>query len=293
MDARPTVSRVVIGYDGSTHSQAALEAAIEEARVRRVDLLVCHAVDVALYLPGREHAHEMTAERAVQDAFARAATVLGETRVHTHIEPGHPSSMLLRQTGADDLVVLGSHGHRPITQMLVGSTSEAMAGHGTGPVLVVRQPAEHPHGHIAVGVDGSEVSVRALAMAVDMAARDGVTVRAVVSVPPMIDAAGIVSGPDEPTLHKAAAELAGIVAEVTKDAAEVTVEEHVVQLHPIEAMLEHARGARMVVVGSRGRGGFSALVLGSVSRRLVHTAPCPVLVVHAHKDDAAEGGGRS
>lgn len=290
MDARPTVSRVVIGYDGSTHSQAALDTAIDEARARGVDLLVCHAVDVALYLPGRDHAHEMTAERAVQDAFARAAAVLGEKRVHTHIEPGHPSSVLLRQAEADDLVVVGSHGYRPVTQMLVGSTSEAVAGHSTGPVLVVRHPAEHPHGHIAVGVDGSEVSVRALAMAVDMAARDASTVRAIVSVPPMIDAAGVVTGPDEPTLQKAATELAGIVAEVTKDAAEVTVEDHVVQLHPIEAMLEHARGARMVVVGSRGRGGFTALVLGSVSRRLVHTAPCPVLVVHERQGDSTGEG---
>lgn len=288
MDARPTVSRVVIGYDGSKHSQAALDTAVEEARARDVDLLVCNAIDTALYLPGREHAHDLAAERAVQDAVGRAAAVLGERRVHTHIEPGHPSSVLLRQSGPADLVVVGSHGHRPVTQMFVGSTSEAVAGHGSGPVLVVRQPAEHPHGHVTVGVDGSEVSVRALAMAVDMAARDGTTVRAVVAVPPMIDAAGVVSGPDDPTLRRAGEELAGIVADVTAGVTGVTVEEHVVQLHPIEAILEHARGARMVVVGSRGRGGFAALVLGSVGRRLVHTAPCPVLVVHAAAGQEAQ-----
>lgn len=286
MDARPTVSRVIIGYDGSKHSQAALDTAIDEARARDVDLLVCNAVDTGIYLPGREHAHEMTAERAVQDAFARAAAVLGEKRVHTHIEPGHPSSVLLRQSGPEDLVVVGSHGYRPVTQMFVGSTSEAVAGHGSGPVLVVRHPVEHPHGHLTVGVDGSEVSARALAMAVDIAARDGATVRAVMSVPPMIDAAGVVSGPDEPALQQAGQDLAEIVARATTGRSGVTVEEHVVQLHPIEAMLEHARGARMVVVGSRGRGGFTALVLGSVSRRLVHTAPCPVLVVHAAEGTA-------
>jgi nucleotide-binding universal stress UspA family protein len=281
MDARPTVSRVVIGYDGSKHSQAALDTAIDEALARDVDLLVCTAIDTALYLPGREHAHDIAAERAVQDAVARAAAALGEKRVHTHIEPGHPSSVLLRQSGPSDLMVVGSHGHRPVTQLFVGSTSEAVAGHGSGPVLVVRHPTENPHGHLTVGVDGSEVSVRALATAVDIAARDGATVRAVVSVPPVIDAAGVVSGPDDPTVQRAGEELAGIVADVTAGSTGVTVEEHVVQLHPIEAILEHARGARMVVVGSRGRGGFTALVLGSVSRRLVHTAACPVLVVHA------------
>ncbi|MGF1647710.1 MAG: universal stress protein [Kineosporiaceae bacterium] len=283
MDARPTVSRIVIGYDGSKHSQAALDTAIEEARVRGVDLLVVNAIDPLIYLPGREHVHETASQQAVQDAYARAAAVLGETRVHTHVEPGSPSSVLLRQTGPEDLVIVGSHGFRPVAQMLVGSTSEAVAGHAQGPVLVVRHPTEHPHGHVVVGVDGSAAGTRALALAVDMAARDGGTVRAVMSVPPVIDAAGIVSGPDEPALQKASDDLHAAVEGVTAATPGVTVEEHVVQLHPAEALLEHAKGARMVVVGSRGRGGFAALVLGSVSRRLVHVAPCPVLVVHGSR----------
>ena len=63
-------------------------------------------------------------------------------------------------------------------------------------------------------------------------------------------------------------------------APEVTVERHVVQAHPVDALMEHARGARLLVVGSRGRGGLASAVLGSVSRRLVHISPCPVLVLH-------------
>jgi nucleotide-binding universal stress UspA family protein len=100
------------------------------------------------------------------------------------------------------------------------------------------------------------------------------------SLPPVVDAAGVVSGPDEPELQKAADELRATVDAVTAEVPGAVVEQHVVQLHPVDALLEHAKGARMVVVGSRGRGGFAALVLGSVSRRLVHVAPCPVLVVH-------------
>jgi nucleotide-binding universal stress UspA family protein len=279
MQTRPTVTRVVIGYDGSTHSRAALDTAIDEARARDVDLLVCHAVDVGLFIPGREHAHEVAAEAAVQEAYAKAAAVLGEDRVHRHIEPGHPSAVLLRQAIATDLIVVGSHGYRPVTQLFVGSTSEAVAGHAQSPVLVVRTPVEDAHGHITVGVDGSPVSEQALAWAIDIADRDHVTVRAVVGVPPIVDAAGVVSGPDEPTLQAVKAELTRTVTRILGDSA-VKVEEHVVQTHPVDALLEHARGARLVVVGSRGRGGLAAAVLGSVGRRLVHVAPCPVLVVH-------------
>lgn len=284
MDVRPTVTRVVIGYDGSTYSQAALDAAVDEARVRGAGLLVVHAVDAWGLVPGRTQAHDLAAQTAVQEAYARAAAVLGEDRVRTHVETGRPASVLLGRTAPGDLLVVGSHGFRPVTQLFVGSTSEAVAGHAEVPVLVVRTAAEHPHGHIAVGVDGSAIAERALAWAVDVASRDGASVRAVVGVPPIIDAAGMISGPDEASLQEIGAELSATVASVTgggSGGSGVTVEEHVVQTHPVDALLEHSRGARLLVVGSRGRGGLAAAVLGSVGRRLVHVAPCPVLVVHA------------
>lgn len=286
MQTRQTVTRVVVGYDGSGHSRAALDTAVVEARLRRVDLLVCHAVDLGIFLPDRDGAYALAAETAVQEAFAMAAAALGEDRVHRFIGQGRASSVLLGQTSADDLLVVGSHGFRPVTQLFVGSTSEAVTAHAAGPVLVVRAPVLDPHGHVTVGVDGSPVSSRALEWAVDVASRDHATVRAVVGVPPIVDAAGIVSGPDEPLLLEVRAELERKVADVVGDSG-VKVEEHVVQTHPVEALMEHARGARLVVVGSRGRGGLAAAALGSVSRRLVHVAPCPVLVVHDRHGDAA------
>ncbi len=280
MNAGTTIDRVVIGYDGSPSADAALDAAIEEARARGVRLHVVHAIDVLLFLPGRDDRHEKAAQRAVQDAYARAAAVLGEHAVTTHIEPGVASHVILGQAQAGDLVVLGSHGFRPVAQLFVGSTSEGVAAHAQCPVLVVRDPAQHPHGHIAVGVDESPGSVLALRHALSIAARDGATVRAIAAVPTIIDAAGMIAGPDEVALKESATRLAHTVAEVSGDSA-VTVEQHVVQAHPIEALHEHSRTARLLVVGSRGRNAVASMVLGSVSRRLVHTAYCPVLVIHS------------
>ena len=66
--------------------------------------------------------------------------------------------------------------------------------------------------------------------------------------------------------------------------------------HPSRALLDRARGARLLVVGSRGRGGFIGLLLGSVGRAMVHRAPCPVAVVPPPGDGSrrrAEAGPRS
>jgi nucleotide-binding universal stress UspA family protein len=66
----------------------------------------------------------------------------------------------------------------------------------------------------------------------------------------------------------------------------VDLETKLVHSHPVQALIDEALGAELVVVGSHGRGGFTGMLLGSVSQAVLHHAACPVAVVHPHRTKA-------
>jgi len=144
-------------------------------------------------------------------------------------------------------------------------------------------------GRIVVGVDGSDGSIDALRWAVEEARLRGATVEAVHSwhypyaayteITGM--AAGVISRED---LEAVAQEvLKRSLDRVGADAsAGVEIRPVLVQGPAAATLLEQAAGADLLVVGSRGHGGFTGLLLGSVSQHVVHHAPCPTVVVRAH-----------
>lgn len=135
-------------------------------------------------------------------------------------------------------------------------------------------------GRIVVGVDGSPSSVAALRWAIRQAALTGATVDAVTAwrLPSAYGLAPVAdSGMDfEADARKI---LADALNEAAEAGQEVTVRRSVAQGHPADVLVQAARGADLLVVGSRGHGGFTAALLGSVSHYCVHHAPCPVLVI--------------
>lgn len=274
------VTRVVVAFDGSAPSRAALQVAIDEAVGRGTPLHLVTAIDVLATPTPSAAAYSMTARRAVQDAATSAQGLLGPDRVTTSIETGAPSAVVLGACRPGDLLVVGSHGHRPVARMLLGSTSTALATHATCPVMVVRGSPQRPDARVLVGVDGSATSADAVRLAADEAARRGVPLRAVIAVPPVVDAMGFVSGPDEPMLQEARAVLGESLAGLHTDHPDLTIECLLVQTHPVEALMRHASGAQLVVVGTRGRGGVRSMLMGSVSREMLQRAPCTVAVVH-------------
>ncbi len=138
---------------------------------------------------------------------------------------------------------------------------------------------------IVVGVDGSPASQAALRWALDEAALRKAAVVAVSAwtYPYLGDLSYLANrGIDPDELSAAAkARLTEAVAAAGPAPDGVTVEETVREGPAAGVLLEEADGATMLVVGSRGHGGFSGLLLGSVSQQCAHHAPCPIVIVRA------------
>jgi nucleotide-binding universal stress UspA family protein len=145
---------------------------------------------------------------------------------------------------------------------------------------------------IVVGVDGSEPSLKALRWSIMEARIRQCAIRAVYAWFMPRDAAyGLVPAEvfDRERLQREARDhLDGWVARVL-DSADVQVERQAVEGSAAHVLIEEAEKAELLVVGSRGRGGFTGLLLGSVSQQCAHHAPCPVVIVRAQQHAAKEG----
>jgi nucleotide-binding universal stress UspA family protein len=133
---------------------------------------------------------------------------------------------------------------------------------------------------IVVGIDGSEQSKAALRWAVEEARLRGVSVRAIYawSLPPVAAGAGVMIATNFEALQRDGERLVdAAVAEV--DAEGVEIERASVEGSAARVLVEAAQGAELLVVGSRGHGGFVGLLLGSVSQQCAHHASCPVVIV--------------
>jgi nucleotide-binding universal stress UspA family protein len=141
-------------------------------------------------------------------------------------------------------------------------------------------------GRIVVGVDGSENSLVALRWALEEAEHRHAIVEAVIAwqypytgvgFAPYVDADGLEEGASL-TLQEA------LRVGCPDEAARERIQQLVIQETSSRALVDAAKGADLLVVGSRGRGGFAGLLLGSVSAQCVHHAHCPVVVV-PHPDE--------
>ena len=139
---------------------------------------------------------------------------------------------------------------------------------------------------VVVGIDGSRESARALAWAARYAQATGATIRAVLawhypaqvgSAPTGVAPASVTQEVEESRHDLMDSE----IAKVLGDSPQVAIERTVVYGHPAQVLIDESRAADLLVVGSRGRGGFKGMLLGSVSTNCVTHASCPVTVVHA------------
>jgi nucleotide-binding universal stress UspA family protein len=135
-------------------------------------------------------------------------------------------------------------------------------------------------GGIVVGVDGSPSSRRALDWAVREAAATTMKIVAVMAwrAPTGYGTGALVASGVEWD-QEARALLHSIVEPISASRPEVPIEQRILEGHPAEVLLNQAQDADLLVVGSRGHGGFAGALLGSVSNHCVQHATCPVVVV--------------
>lgn len=289
---------VIAGVDGSPASLVAARHAAEAAVNRSLPLHLVHGylhasaygvpIDpYSLVLPGPPK----EADRMLAEAAAELRSAWPGLTVEARQVPGGPAATLIEESRRAELVVVGSRGRDGFAGLLLGSVSAQVAAHAHCPVLVVRPP-DRPvpsSGPVVVGVDGSPGSAPALAFATDEAARRATTL--VVLHAWSVDATRTMRETYADT--EAASRATG--AELLADAAATAhrrrpglgVDERLVHtLNPEQTLVEASRDAALVVVGSRGRGGFAGLLLGSVSQALIHHAQCPVVVAHPHTHQA-------
>jgi nucleotide-binding universal stress UspA family protein len=192
---------------------------------------------------------------------------------------------LLESAVDADLLVLGARGVGTLSELSLGSVSYQCAQHSTVPVAVIRSqesPTAEPFGKVVVGIDGSDDSRAALEWAVEAArVRAAVVIAVTAFRPPSAVSRFLVAGPTDVEDYEAAARqmLDRVVDEVSSRGLGAPVTREVAIGDPRAVLVQRTADADLVVVGSRGRGGFTGLLLGSVSRHVAHHAPCPAVIM--------------
>ncbi|MEU1202742.1 universal stress protein [Streptomyces sp. NPDC005813] len=263
-------SLVVVGADGSSSSDVAVIQAAREAQRRRARLHVVHAFTWpvgAMYAP----LDPSPLNRLARDAAQHARNVAPEVEVTESMLIGDAVSVLVAESRAADLLVVGRRGTGGFVGMLLGSTAVSLAAHSQCPVLVVREEAPDA-GPIVLAVDGSPEADGAVDFALAEAELRGAEVLAVHAWLPDHAPAGT-------GVETAERLLAQAVAGRRERYPDVKVRQEVLSGEIRSVLIEASRNAQLLVAGARGRGGFSGMLLGSVSQALLHHAHCPVAVV--------------
>ena len=292
MDAQSRGRTVLVGVDGSESASRAVRWAADEARRRAVPLRLVNAVswlveqDRLMEAPGEEHFRGILLDAAhgvLAEAAAAAATVAPGIEVEQQVVFGRPAPVLAGEAEHAQLLVIGDRGLGGVSGLLVGSVAVAMAAHGACPVVVVRGTVPDPGAPqrpIVVGVDGSPTSEAAIAFAYEAAAARRAPLIAVhtwqelpvdPAMGPMLDW-DVIETQEREVLAERLAGWSGKYPQVR-------TERLVVCGRAAHVLREQSTRAQLVVVGSRGRGGFAGMLLGSVSQALLHRSGCPVAVV--------------
>ncbi|MEU8006063.1 universal stress protein [Catellatospora sp. NPDC049111] len=282
---------VVVGVDGSQQAFTAVGLAAHTAARQRRALRIVHAVSRPLphlstgtQAPAQDEVLAQDDQRILADAAAHAAAAEPGLKTVAEVVVGPPAAALLAAARDASLLVLGDRGVGGFTSLLLGSVAVQVSAHSDIPVLVARGRA-HPAGPVLLGVGDAPEAAAAIEMAFVEAEQRGADLLALRTwFDPQLEVSHMAPLPYDPTPARDTERQRLVVALAGSRARhpEVRVREDVCAGRAGQVLVERSHDVQLVVVGARGRGGFTGLLLGSTSQQVLHHADCPVLVV-AHR----------
>ena len=287
---------VVVAVDGSEASLNAARWAANTAMKRGIPLRIASSYTVPQFLyaegmvPPKELFEDLQAEtlEKIEEARAVAHEVAPDLKIGHTVAEGSPIDMLLELSNDVTMIVMGSRGMGGLSGMVMGSVSASVVSHAKCPVVVVRDDnnvtEESKYGPVVVGVDGSEVSAKATEYAfaeADARGAELVAVHTWMDMQIQASLAGLAAAQTEwADVEREQGELLQErLAPLEEKYPNVQVKKIIARDRPVRALTDAAEGAQLLVVGSHGRGGFKGMLLGSTSRALLQSAPCPMMVV--------------
>ncbi len=292
------VAQVVVGVDGSEGSLVALRWAAHEAARRGwpLQVVTCAQLPMAvevgmvgvggfagsamdLIVKDQEGVNQRAVDLARSFGLGPGVKVGGETIL------GAPAYALVGAANENDVLVVGATGHPGRLTDMLGSVATVVTHRAKCPVVVVHgvPRSDNEIKRIVVGVDGSPGSDQATEWAIEQAMRCGAELVLVHGwVYPYVGARTGVSEPRDDMRLDAMRTLEIAMDNVVDVAPGLKCRSVISEESAAKAIIDAAVDGDLVVVGSRGRGGFGALLLGSVSRTVVQHSPCPVAVIRTH-----------
>lgn len=284
---------IMVAVDGSAESDAAVRWAAREALLREADVTLVHVVApvVVTWPVGYLRAsyaewQEENAQNAIEQAQKIFQAEVGNEMppavkaqvIHDYVAPG-----LVAASRDAEMIVAGSRGLGAISGTLLGSTSRTLLHHARCPVAIIHTSEAPTADHaspVLVGIDGSPTSEAATALAFDEASRRQVDLVALhawsdVGISPVL-------GTDWHEYEDQGHELlAKRLAGWQEQYPDVHIQRRTACDRPAHWLVDESEHSQLVVLGSRGRGGFAGMLLGSVSTAVAEAAKCPVLVVRS------------
>jgi nucleotide-binding universal stress UspA family protein len=288
-----TRSELVVGVDGSVASYAAVSWAAREATMRRLRIRLVHVVAPTLMSSTMAPNDTITREqeikaRQILDHGRRVVdecTAEAPTDVQPELRYAGVTATLVDASINARMIVVGSRGLDAFGRQMLGSVSSGLLHHAHCPVAIVHDPDTAQRGirddaPVLVGIDGSSASEAATALAFDEASRRRVPLVALhawsdVGVFPIL-------GMDWRVYRDEGEEVLGErLAGWQEIYPDVQVHRRLVCDVPARWLVDESERAQLVVLGSRGRGGFDGLRLGSVGSAVAQSARVPVIVVRS------------